>query len=269
MNKTTKTTVTVGVTHGGIFHSDDVFSAALLKILFGDDFKIVRTLKVDEYTNREDVIVFDIGLGKFDHHQPDSEVREDGTPYAAFGLLWREFGEMLVSDVNAIDELICRPVDIQDNGGDRNLMSQMISTFVPAWDSSETMDDAFERAVDVAKLLLKQAIEKQQAFERADAEAIICEEKSVADGYGNIVVMDRYVPISSIGKCTNARYMIYPSLRGGWNAQTVSRDEDRVLFPEDLLVNKPEWITFIHKGLFLMSSDNKDKLIDYCMSLSK
>lgn len=33
-------------------------------------------------------IVFDIGRGAFDHHQKDSRIRENGIPYAAFGLLW-------------------------------------------------------------------------------------------------------------------------------------------------------------------------------------
>ncbi len=37
-------------------------------------------------------IVFDIGRGQYDHHQRDSRVRENGVPYAAFGLLWEKFG---------------------------------------------------------------------------------------------------------------------------------------------------------------------------------
>ena len=72
-------------THGGKFHADDVFSAALLLYL-NPEITITRGNKVPE---DYDGIVFDIGRGEFDHHQKDSRVRENGVPYAAFGLLLR------------------------------------------------------------------------------------------------------------------------------------------------------------------------------------
>ena len=72
-------------THGGVFHSDDVFSAALLKII-NPDIKIIRGFKVpDNFAG----LVFDIGGGAYDHHQMDNEIRENGIPYASFGKLWR------------------------------------------------------------------------------------------------------------------------------------------------------------------------------------
>lgn len=59
-------------THGGIFHADDVFSAALLRMMNPDIF-IERGNQVpDGY----DGLVFDIGGGAFDHHQEDRRVRE-------------------------------------------------------------------------------------------------------------------------------------------------------------------------------------------------
>lgn len=71
-------------THGGKFHADDVFSAALLKIL-NPEIQIERGFQVPE---NYDGVVFDIGGGEFDHHQADARVRENGVKYAAFGLLW-------------------------------------------------------------------------------------------------------------------------------------------------------------------------------------
>lgn len=76
-------------THGGKFHADDVFSAALLLYL-NPEIVITRGNRVPEDF---DGIVFDIGRGRYDHHQKDSRVRENGVPYAAFGLLWEELGE--------------------------------------------------------------------------------------------------------------------------------------------------------------------------------
>ena len=77
-----------GFTHGGIFHADDVFSAALL-LHFNPKLTIQRGNRVPE---EFDGIVFDIGRGEYDHHQKDSRIRENGAPYAAFGLLWEALG---------------------------------------------------------------------------------------------------------------------------------------------------------------------------------
>lgn len=76
------------LTHGGRFHADDVFSAALLKLL-NPSVQIIRVFDVPE---NFDGLVFDIGWGRFDHHQKNAPVRPNGVPYAAFGLLWKEFG---------------------------------------------------------------------------------------------------------------------------------------------------------------------------------
>ena len=75
----------VAYTHAGKFHADDVFSAALLRIL-RPDIRFVRAMGLPEGFGG---FAFDIGWGRFDHHQKDAPVRENGVPYAAFGLLWR------------------------------------------------------------------------------------------------------------------------------------------------------------------------------------
>ena len=61
-----------------------MFSSALL-LYINPEISITRGNSVpDDFTG----IVFDIGRGEFDHHQKDSRIRENGVPYAAFGLLW-------------------------------------------------------------------------------------------------------------------------------------------------------------------------------------
>ena len=61
-------------------------------------------------------LVFDIGDGPFDHHAKNSPVRENGVPYAAFGLLWRELGPQLIGPVDAgrFDESFVQPLDLDD-----------------------------------------------------------------------------------------------------------------------------------------------------------
>lgn len=76
------------VTHGAKFHADDVFAGALLRYM-NPNIRIDRVLQPPEHF---DGLIFDIGRGAYDHHQQDAEVRENGVPYAAFGLLWRAYG---------------------------------------------------------------------------------------------------------------------------------------------------------------------------------
>lgn len=75
------------ITHAGVFHGDDVMATAFIKMI-NPDLKVERAAQVPENLP-EKVLVFDIGMGEFDHHQKDNEVRENGVPYAACGKLWR------------------------------------------------------------------------------------------------------------------------------------------------------------------------------------
>ena len=76
--------------------------------------------------------MYDIGDGKYDHHQKNSRVRENGVPYAAFGLLWEQFGHELLSkvDAQAFDEYFIQPIDQSDNTGEENIISLIISVAV-------------------------------------------------------------------------------------------------------------------------------------------
>ena len=100
-------------THGGKFHADDVFSAALLRYL-NPDITIERGNRVPEDYKG---IVFDIGRGRYDHHQRDSRIRENGVPYAAFGLLWEELGvEILGEDLTLkFDEDFVQPLALYNS----------------------------------------------------------------------------------------------------------------------------------------------------------
>ena len=141
-----------GFTHAGKFHADDVFATALLQIL-RPDIRITRGFVVPEDF---DGIVYDIGFGMFDHHQEPRETRANGTPYAAFGLLWRVLGPGLVGERQArlIDENFIQPLDLNDNTGEQNSLCDAIGFFNPVWDSKEDQDACFFKAVAVAKQIL-------------------------------------------------------------------------------------------------------------------
>ena len=60
------------IVHGGTFHADDAFAAALVLTAAGRDIPVYRCFSVPEGLP-ETVIVADIGRGKYDHHQDDSQ----------------------------------------------------------------------------------------------------------------------------------------------------------------------------------------------------
>ena len=75
------------ITHAGSFHADDVMATVLLEILY-EDVSLARVAEIDEKDT--DAFVYDIGLGKYDHHQDDKVRRDNGIAYSSVGLIWRD-----------------------------------------------------------------------------------------------------------------------------------------------------------------------------------
>lgn len=92
------------ITHSGTMHADEVFATAFLD-LYLEDVKVFRTNNVDDYSG--DALVYDIGRGKYDHHQIDAVKRDTGITYSSLGLLWKEFGRDFLKkyDFSNIEEV--------------------------------------------------------------------------------------------------------------------------------------------------------------------
>lgn len=167
---------TIG-THSGKFHADDVMATAILRLLLGD-IKVIRTR--NENILRTLDLVYDIGLGEFDHHQPNKEIRENNIPYAACGLIWREFGARVIHKFNSqleendiisifdyVDKNLVQGIDAADNGIDIKSdikvtsISDIIRSFNPTWDSKDSIDEAFEESAQYATEVLKRMIRGQ------------------------------------------------------------------------------------------------------------
>src|SRR3989344_7727778 len=111
------------VTHDSSFHTDDIFACATLLILY-PDAEIIRSR--DQKVIESADIVFDVGgiydpqNKKFDHHQTGGAgKRENGIPYASFGLVWKEFGEKICGgkeEAEIIDRELVVAIDAIDNG---------------------------------------------------------------------------------------------------------------------------------------------------------
>ena len=271
-------------THSGKFHADDVFSAALLLYL-NPEITIIRGNKVpDDYKG----LVFDIGRGQYDHHQKDSRVRENGVPYAAFGLLWEALGaEILGAELaEKFDESFVQPLDNNDNTGEKNELATLIGNFNPGWDSKGSNDQAFFQAVSVAGMILENKFERYRGNERADKRVEeVLEEHQRALKTGdtlaentNILVLPEFIPCQKRLSETSIAFVIFPSNRGGYCIQPQKKEYSmnyKCSFPSQWLGLEGEELiaatglesaVFCHKGGFLMTCGTLEDSLRACRS---
>lgn len=90
------------ITHSGTMHTDEVFATAFLD-LYKKDITLIRLPQIDIDKIEKDVLVYDIGRGKYDHHQDDAKTRENGIKYSSFGLLFQEFGKEYLKQLKIED----------------------------------------------------------------------------------------------------------------------------------------------------------------------
>lgn len=269
-------------THGGKFHADDVFSSALLLYL-NPEIAITRGNKVPE---NFDGIVFDIGRGKYDHHQRDSRIRENGIPYAAFGLLWEELGEYILGPELAqkFDESFVQPLDNNDNTGEKNELATLIGNFNPSWDVENGENEAFFKAVQTAEMILVNKFEKYKGNERAEKrvnEILAAHESAVLSGEksaieAKILILPEFVPCQKQLRETEIAFIIFPSNRGGYCIQPLKKEHSlnyKCSFPENWLGLEAEDLqkstglnsaNFCHKGGFIMTANNLNDAISAC-----
>ena len=269
-------------THGGKFHADDVFSAALLLYL-NPEIQIERGNQVPE--NYEG-IVFDVGRGAYDHHQKDSRVRENGIPYAAFGLLWEVLGAEILGEDLAVqfDESFVQPLDQNDNTGEKNELATLIGNFNPTWDSKGGTDEAFFQAVSVAGMILENKFQRYFGNERADKrveEVLRAHEADLKTGrvpaeQEKILILPEFVPCQKHLSETKIAFVIFPSNRGGYCIQPQKREYSmnyKCSFPEEWLglekealeeVTGLESASFCHKGGFLMTTGTLEDAVKAC-----
>lgn len=271
----------IALTHNGKFHADDVFSTALLFYL-NSEIKIVRANKVPQDFAG---LVYDIGRGEFDHHQKDSRIRENGVPYAAFGLLWEALGADILGEEQAqkFDEEFVQPLDSNDNTGEKNELASLIGGFNPVWDEEGGSDEAFFEAVRVAGKILEHKFSKYKAKERADNQVegyLKQHEKDVLagkkEGEERILVLPQFVPCQKKLQETQIEFVIFPSNRGGYCIQPQKREHSmnyKCSFPETWLGLENEELqketglasaSFCHKGGFLMVVDALEDAIKAC-----
>ena len=285
------------VTHGGIFHGDEVMATAILRLL-NPEMRVERKFRVeDKDTENPDIIMYDIGDGRYDHHSAECKKQNGchaGTtiPYAACGLIWKDFGEEALKALDVPEEFISEVkaavesrlivgIDGPDNGVSvgRTLevtFSQIVSSFNPTWEENDrTPDAAFEEAVLFAQMALKRVVASEKA--RADARAIV--NSAVENMEGDIIILPKYVDwqkcVLNNERANNAMFVVYPSLRGGYNVQgvpaAVGSFETRCSMPEswrglsvkDLeKVSGVKGLSFVHASGFLAAAKTVEAAVE-------
>jgi uncharacterized UPF0160 family protein len=243
------------ITHAGVFHADEVLGTAILEKAFGE----VRLARVNNLPGglSDNVIVYDIGGGRFDHHQPDGNgIRENGVPYASAGLLWKEYGPSIVSSstdsewlMTYVDRVLIQGVDAADNGmvgfdTDPNKQlsfSRMIAGFNPEWDEEKDFDNAFLEAVAFARTVLANVVKRGSALLRS--REIVSE--AIERSEGGIMVLDEALPWqdavaeSNSPKAINLLFVVFPSSRGGYSWQGIPDEPNS--YTQRLSVPKAWW----------------------------
>lgn len=163
------------VAHDGSFHTDDVFACATLSLFLEKEkksFKIIRTRNPEKIAEADFVVdvggIYDEEKNRYDHHQTGGAgERENGIPYASFGLVWKKYGKEICEServANEIDNLLVSSIDAVDNGYDlftkkvKGVMNFSIGDTISFLFNKDEKDSDFSDAVDFAKKILKNII---------------------------------------------------------------------------------------------------------------
>lgn len=268
------------ITHSGTMHADEVFATAFLE-LYLKDIKLIRVADIDTKNISSQVIVYDIGRNKFDHHQKDAQKRENGITYSSFGLLWQEFGlaflkKEQINDYQEvffeIDKDFIEGIDAVDNGIFPKIeapykvktLSDIIKLFNPSYKSKEEENKQFLKAVTIAKDIFSEEILHISGKVQARKKVI----EKLRNNNKPYLILEEYIPYEEtiLKEDTENKILlvIFPSNRGGYAIKTLSKSlEDnttRLDFPKEWagLTNealeektKVKGATFCHTNLFI------------------
>ena len=284
----------VAATHSGSFHADDVLAAATLRLV-NPALPILRT-RDQEQLDAADILfdvgrVFDPAACRFDHHQLEyKEARDNGIPYSSFGLVWRELGADLCESAAAasrVDRWLTQGVDAMDCGITLSKealpvtlmsISTVIGGFNPGWQdvtSTQARNEAFERAIIMATVILQNTIRDANWFEKARA--------VVAQGVlleaGRLLVLEHDVPwkdaVFGSSDYEHLLYVVTPDAQAKWHVTAVpdcsGSFNNRKSLPSawagldgeelDAVVGMKGCV-FCHRGSFVAGHKTKDGAIE-------
>lgn len=285
------------VTHGGKFHSDEIFATVILsKIL--PNIKLIRVNEVTDSMRKSiaNKLVYDIGGGEFDHHQAGGNgQRDNGVKYASCGLIWKSYGKKYLEKCNVkkehieelflqIDKDLIQYIDANDNGQSTKIdtdykfveLASVISAFNPCWNEIVDTDECFMQAYEIAKKYFERFI----AHEIAKNEAKELVENAIENSKDGIMILEQFMPweeavlTSTNPKAEKINFVVFPSNRGGFSVHTVPKElgsfENRKSLPKEWAglrdeklqeVSKIKTAKFCHNACFICTAETKEDAI--------
>lgn len=288
VKKASKSRLIKVAVHSGAFHPDDVCAVAILSLYLKKPIKIFRT-RDPKILEKMDYVL-DVGIeydpkkNKFDHHQEGwNEKRENGMPYAASGLVWKEYGEKITGSsevANFIDEKIIQPIDADDSGVEiyKKIYEKIspytffdyLFSFNPTWMDNIDPQKAFESAVFEAKKMFQMEIKR--ANDRAVSARIVKDIYEKTKDKRIIFLDKNYSWKKPFANFPEPLFVVHPhSDNITWAIDTVRKPNEkfirRMYFPKAWAGKRDEELAkitgvgdsvFCHNGIFLAITKTKD-----------
>ena len=278
------------ITHSGTMHADEIFATAFLD-LYKKDIKVFRTTSInpDDYPEKT---IYDVGRGKYDHHQEDARIRENGIKYSSFGLLFEEYGKDYLKELNLdnieevyteIEKDLVEQIDAIDNGEFPKIearykvktLSDIFKLFNPSFRTNQDENNQFISAVEVAKIIFIEEV--LTAKGKVIAKNLVLNKVKETDK--KYIILDEYMPyeetIITNEIANDILFVIFPSNRGGYAIKTIPKSIDdrssRCEIPEEWAgksdkeleeVSEIKDLVFCHVGRFIISTRTKEAAIE-------
>ncbi len=290
-------------THNGTCHADDVFACTTIKLyqeLCGKKVIIVRTKDPEIIVIADSVVdtgkVYDPEKNRFDHHQEGGAGKREhsGTSFAAFGLVWEKFGELITEKyltgkgysgfdagkiASSVSFFLVEEIDAYDTGGNVSqgfkfgeLFAFLRPTFLEREMKTAKQDDSvFKELAEMSELILKRCIAQT-----------ICTMKIIdrvmgAERIGDaVLVLDFAVRMSEVSDILRTNFSFFQTViinqnpkNGGVWTVNIPRYSS-VKFPKDWLGKSGEEfakacgfadVSFCHPEGFTLSCGSKETAI--------
>lgn len=277
------------LTHDNKFHADEVFAIAILQKIY-PKMEIIRSREIDKYPE----VNFKIDLGGdynfekkiFDHHQAEFDLkRENGIPYSSCGLIWKDYWNEIVDseeEFKYIDENLFQFIDADDNGITTTnqkvqvySVADVIMSYNPLWNSEKGEEECFLEALNVAKLILDNIIEKAKSISRGNEIVFKAIEEANNLGQDFVIFTRPNLPTRSLRDYKRIKFFVAPQNNGRWVSVAVQVKgktfAHRGYFPKSWgglygkeleEVSGVKGANFCHKHLFIVGANSKEAAIE-------
>ena len=280
------------LTHNKHFHLDDVFAVAVLAITLNKPFEIIRTRDPLKIKNADYVVdvggEYDEERNRFDHHQKGGAgMRENGIPYASFGLVWKKYGNTICGSeeiAQMIEKKIVEQADAEDNGVAITkplfegvypyLYFNAISSLNPTWkEKDKDYDELFIKAVESVREILLREIEIADHF--IEGREFVEKAYNNAEDKRLIILDNEYSWKEVLNKHKEPLFVIEPDLEEGiWEITAIREDthsfKNRKDMPERWGGKRDQELAsetgisdalFCHRNLFFACTRSKEGAI--------